>query len=67
MIQTVKFDMSYPEAAGVMQFLRTLPFAEVEGDKKKSYREACTECGAVPLETFINELRSRIEKWPDNA
>jgi hypothetical protein len=31
-----------------------------------SLEEACAECNAVSVETFFNELNSRIEKWDDN-
>ena len=29
---------------------------------KKNFEEACTECDAVPLEIFIDELRKRVKE-----
>ena len=40
------------------------PVAET---KKKSFEEACAECNAVSVETFINELRKRVTERYRNA
>jgi len=55
------------QAKQLIRFVRTLPFATVIEGKKKNFKEACAECGAVTVDTFFDELNARIEKWPDNA
>jgi len=35
--------------------------------EKKSFEEACAECNAVSVETFINELRKRVTERYRNA
>ena len=37
------------------------------GDKQKSYSEACSDCEAVSVDAFFDELNLLIDKWPDNA
>jgi len=44
-----------------------MPVLHVVEPKKKSYKEACAECGAVTVDSFFDELNSRIDKWPDYA
>jgi hypothetical protein len=36
-------------------------------EKKKTYEEACAECNAVSVETFIDELRKRVKERYKNA
>jgi hypothetical protein len=36
----------------------------VTPEKKKTYEEACAECNAVSVETFIDELRKRVKFSP---
>jgi hypothetical protein len=55
------------QAKQFIRYARTLPFATVVEAKKKSYEEACAECGAVTVDAFFDELNARIEKWPDHA
>jgi len=55
------------EAKRFVEYVRTLPFATIVGEKRKSYEEACIECNAVSVDTFFDELNARIEKWPDHA
>ena len=43
-----------------IKFVQSLPVVET---KKKSYKEACAECGAVTVDAFFDELNARIEKW----
>ena len=62
----VTIDLSNPAALPLLGYLESLPFAKVEKEKK-SFAEAAKECNAVPLETFIDALKARIEEWPDNA
>ena len=38
----------------------------VESDKKK-FEEAVADCNAVPLETFITELKKRVKERYQNA
>ena len=39
----------------------------VEVSEKKSFEEAVVECNAVPLETFITELKKRVRVRYRNA
>ena len=55
------------QAKQFIRYARTLPFATIVEAKKKSYEEACAECGAVTVDAFFDELNARIEKWPDHA
>ena len=55
------------QAEQFIRFTRTLPFVKVVETRKKSYEEACAECGAVTVDAFFDELNARIEKWPDYA
>ena len=56
-----------PQAKKFLEFVRTLPFATIL-EQKRNFREAADECNAVSVDTFIDELKTKIEKWPeDNA
>ena len=55
-----------PQAEKLLEYLRTLPFAEEVVEKKKTFREAAKECNAVSVDAFFDELNARIEKWPDD-
>jgi methylphosphotriester-DNA--protein-cysteine methyltransferase len=67
---TVIVDDSYPQAKGFLQYARTLPFAQVKRQMRKTqkskWQQALDE-GAVSVDQFFDELNARIEKWPDNA
>lgn len=62
----VTLDLSNPMALPLVGYLESLPFVTVEKEKK-TFEQAAKECNAVPLETFIDALKARIEAWPDNA
>jgi len=64
---TMIIEDSSVQAKQFIKYVRTLPFATVINTKKKSYEEACAECGAVTVDAFFDELNARIEKWPDHA
>ena len=63
----VEIDMKTSQAKQFIKYARTLPFATVREMEKKSYKEACVECGAVTVDAFFDELNARIEKWSDHA
>ena len=46
-----------------MQFFKFVQPMPVVETKKKSYEDACAECGAVTVDVFFDELNARIEKW----
>jgi len=56
----LEIDMNTPQAQQFFEFARTLPYATVKETKKKSFKEACKECNAVSLDTFIDELKSIV-------
>ena len=55
------------QAASFVEYARTLPFATVVEEKKKSFEEACAECNAVSVDFFINELEKRVKQRYQNA
>ncbi|MDR2586203.1 MAG: hypothetical protein LBC84_08315 [Prevotellaceae bacterium] len=55
------------EARKFVEHVSTLPFATIVREKKKSFQEACADCKAVSVDSFVDELSARIEKWPDHA
>ena len=55
------------QAQSFVEYARTLPFATIVAEKKKSFEEACKECNAITVDEFFDELNSRIEKWADHA
>ena len=55
------------QAKQFIKFANTLPFITIVKTKQKSFAEACTECEAVTVDAFFDELNARIEKWPDHA
>ena len=59
---------STPERKWLLELIRDHKSVTIMDNKKKSFREAAAECNAVPVKVFTDELRRRIEKWPeDNA
>ena len=64
---TVFIDSVDAQATSFVEFARTLPFATVVEEKKKSFEEASLECEAVSVDYFFDELNARIEKWADHA
>lgn len=45
----------------------TTPIRSVVESGKKNFDEAVADCNAVPLETFITELKTRVKKRYLNA
>ena len=64
---TIIIEDNNPQAKQLLEYIKTLPFATVIEEKKKSFREAADECNAVTVDAFINELKDRIKKHFDHA
>lgn len=64
---TVIIEENSPQAKQLLEYIKTLPYATVVEEKKKSFREAAEECNAVSVDTFFNELDDRIKKNFDHA
>ena len=64
---TIIIEENSPQARQLLEYIKTLPFATVMEEKKKSFREECEECNAVPVDVFFDELNNKIEKHFDNA
>jgi hypothetical protein len=64
---TVLIEGNSVQAERSVEFTRTMPFATVIEEPKKSFEEACAECNAITVDEFFDELNSRIEKWTDYA
>lgn len=62
---TIIIEENSPQAKKLLEYIKTLPFATVVEEKKKSFREAAQECNAVPVKVFTDELRRRIDQWPE--
>ena len=43
------------------------PICSVDEPEKKSFEEAVAECNAVPLDSFIIELKKRVKQRYQNA
>ncbi len=65
---TVKFDLDSPQANGLLAYLRTLPFTTVKTTPATRPSKAWLEAikGGCTVDEFFDELRRRIDKWPDN-
>ena len=65
---TIIIEDNSPQAKQLLEYIKTLPFATVIDEKKKSFREAASECNAVPVSDFIGELHRQInEHFDKNA
>ena len=64
---TLHIDDSYPQAKQFIRYARSLPFAQVERKRKttKSTWQQALDEGAVPLESFIDELRRQVNEHYD--
>lgn len=62
---TIIIEENSPQAKQLLEYIKTLPFSTVVEEKKKSFREAAQECNAVPVRIFTDELRRRIDQWPE--
>lgn len=65
-MRTVLIEDNTPQAMHLLNYIGTLPFATVVKENKKSFAQACKECNAVSVKEFTDELRDRINKWPDD-
>ena len=59
---TIIIEENSPQAKQLLEYIKTLPYATVVEEKKKSFREAAEECNAIPAKVFTNELRRRIDQ-----
>lgn len=64
---TIIIEENSPQARKLLEYIKTLPFATVIEDKKKSFREAAEECDAVSVDTFFDELNNNIKEHFDHA
>lgn len=55
-----------PEGKWLVELIRGHKSVTVVDEKKKNFREEAAACNAVPAHVFTEELRSRIEQWPEN-
>lgn len=62
---TIIIEENSPQAKKLLEYIKTLPFVTVVEEKQKSFREAAQECNAIPVNVFSDELRSRIDQWPE--
>ena len=62
---TIIIEENSPQAKQLLEFIKTLPYATVIEEKKKSFREAVEECNAVPISDFIGELNRQINQHFD--
>jgi len=64
----LEIDTNTLQAQQFVEFARTLPFTTIVREaNKKSFEEACSECNAVPLDTFIDELKASVKEYFDYA
>ncbi len=59
---TVIIEDNSLQAKLLLEYIKTLPFATVIEDDKKSFREAAEECNAVSVDEFFDELDNSIKK-----
>ncbi|MCD7936015.1 MAG: hypothetical protein LUG98_04075 [Tannerellaceae bacterium] len=59
---TIIIEENSPQAKQLLEYLKTLPYATVIEDKKKSFSEAARECNAVSVDELFDELNDRIKK-----
>ena len=65
---TIVINENTQQAKQFVKYARTLPFTTVKEKKIKAlstWNQAIAD-GAVSVEEFFGELKSRIEQWPDN-
>ena len=64
---TVIINNNGVQARSFIEYARTLPFATVVEEKKKSFEEAVVECNGVSVKTFTDELRRQIDEHFDTC
>ncbi len=62
---TIIIEENSLQAKQLLEYIKTLPFVTVVEENKKSFQEAAKECNAVPVKVFTDELRHRIDQWPE--
>ena len=62
---TIIIEENSRQAKQLLEYIKTLPFATVVEEKKKSFQEATKECNAVPVSDFIGELHRQIDEHFD--
>ncbi|HBG39789.1 MAG TPA: hypothetical protein DDZ96_11825 [Porphyromonadaceae bacterium] len=55
------------QADKLIEYIKTLPYATVIEEKKKNFQEAAEACHAIPVDEFIDELRSRVKAHFNHA
>jgi predicted HTH domain antitoxin len=64
----LEIDTNTVQAKQFVEYARTLPFIiNIIESKTQSFEEACAACGAVSVDEFFDELRSRVKKRYQNA
>jgi hypothetical protein len=64
---TVIIESNSAQATSFVEYARTLPFATIVEEKKKSFEEACAECNGRPASEFFDELRYQVKQHFKNA
>lgn len=64
---TIIIEENSLQAKQLLEYIKTLPYATVIEEKKKSFLEAAEECNAVSVDVFFDELNANIKKHFDNA
>ena len=64
---TIIIEENSLQAKQLLEYIKTLPFATVIEEQKKSFSEAVAECNAVSVDAFFDELDDRIKKRFENA
>ena len=59
---TIIIEENSPQAKQLLEYIKTLPYATVIEEKKKSFREAAEECNSVSVDSVFDELDDRIKK-----
>lgn len=55
-----------PEGKWLVELIRGHRSVTIVDEKKQSFREAAAACNAVPVKVFTDELRRRIDQWPED-
>jgi len=64
---TVVIEESTSQAKQLLEYIKTLPFATVIEEEKKTFLEAAEECNAVTVDEFIDELKKRVKSHFNHA
>jgi hypothetical protein len=62
---TIIIEENSQQAKQLIEYIKTLPYATVVEEKKKSFRESAEECNAVPVSDFVGELHRQINEHFD--